>query len=476
MAYRPAREHETSYIADTRFGELEAIYAGAPIGIAVLDRNLRFLRVNEVVARINEIPVEAHIGKHLVELFPDSAALVGPRLRRVVETGEPFIDLEVRASAPGNRAVEKIGRETALPVRGPDGEVEAIVVLISDVTDRVHAEEARRHVEAQLDLALKAADMGILEHGRDWSTMVFDDRLCDLFELPRGTVGEPLEAAIRERMEPDDLLRIASRCADVTASGGLVNEEFSVHLPEGGTRWFYVRARNEAEGREAEPRLIGVVHDITERKEREEALVAASASKSLLLDELEHRVKNILQMVTSLLNLQSARTRNEETREALNDAASRVVAIAAAYRRLARAEISGLVELEPMLAEIVAGVRTGVGAPESIRQDVRLASALVPGSTALHVGLLVNELLTNAYKHAFVGRAGGTIRLSSKVEDGVLVIEMSDDGVGMPSALGNGLGRMLTRAIAETIQARLVPLDMAEGTGHRIEVPLPAPT
>lgn len=79
-----------------------------------------------------------------------------------------------------------------------------------------------------------------------------------------------------------------------------------------------------------------VIYCVTRHMTPEDTLAATAHEKALLFDELEHRVRNILQMVTSLLNLQAARSSNEETRAALSDASSRVVAIAAAYRRLSR--------------------------------------------------------------------------------------------------------------------------------------------
>jgi two-component sensor histidine kinase len=204
----------------------------------------------------------------------------------------------------------------------------------------------------------------------------------------------------------------------------------------------------------------------------EEALAAATHEKALLFDELEHRVRNILQMVTSLLNLQAARSSNEETRAALSDASSRVVAIAAAYRRLARTNHGSLVEIAPALSEIADAVRTAAGSPPHIQQTTHFDELVARGATVMHLGLLVNELLTNAYKHAFKGRKTGTIHLSGRKQGTDIVIEITDDGIGEVASHDNGLGNLLVSAFAATIHAHLEKLPSATGTHHRITVPV----
>jgi len=113
------------------------------------------------------------------------------------------------------------------------------------------------------------------------------------------------------------------------------------------------------------------------------------------------------------------------------------------------------------------------GSPPHIHQTVNIAPVVAPGATVMHLGLLVNELLTNAYKHAFVDSQSGMIHVSGRQAGPSLVIDITDDGVGETVPQDTGMGSLLVSAFAATIHAQLEKLPADQGTHHRITVPLP---
>lgn len=193
------------------------------------------------------------------------------------------------------------------------------------------------------------------------------------------------------------------------------------------------------------------------------------------LREMDHRTKNNFQIVTSLLTLQAGRSRNAEVREALSEATERLKAIAAVYSALAPSS-QGLatVRLQDQLGEICDQIRRGI-LPEAITLETELEPMLVPHETGIAVGIVVNELVTNACKHAFDDR-GGTIRVRA-VRDGdkAARIEVADDGRGFaPAAPGGrkGLGTRLVAAFVTRAGGSSEVRSTPEGTVHRIRVPL----
>ena len=127
--------------------ELEEMYATMPIGLAQLDRELRFLRINERLAEINGLPVAAHLGRTLSEVVPDLAPKVEAAFRRVLETGEPVLDVEVigeTAAAPG---VERAWLESWFPLRDAAGRITGLNVIAQEITERRLA--ARRLGESE---------------------------------------------------------------------------------------------------------------------------------------------------------------------------------------------------------------------------------------------------------------------------------------------------------------------------------------
>ena len=190
------------------------------------------------------------------------------------------------------------------------------------------------------------------------------------------------------------------------------------------------------------------------------------------LREMDHRTKNNFQIVTSLLSLQANRSGSDEVRDALIEAAERLKAVAAVYDALAPSS-QGLasVRLQDQLQEICDQIRRGI-MPDAIALSTELEPILVPHESAVAIGIIVNELVTNACKHAF-GDGGGSIRVKAWRDGGAAVIEVADDGNGfVAGAAKPGLGSRLVTAFLQRLKARSDVRSSPEGTVHRIRVPL----
>jgi two-component sensor histidine kinase len=190
------------------------------------------------------------------------------------------------------------------------------------------------------------------------------------------------------------------------------------------------------------------------------------------LREMDHRTKNNFQIVTSLLTLQANRSPSDEVRDALNEAAERLKAVAAVYDALAPSS-QGLasVRLQDQLQEICDQIRRGI-LPDGIALSTDLEPLLVPHESAVAIGIIVNELVTNACKHAF-GDNGGSIRVKAWRDEAAAVIEVADDGGGFVAGTAKpGLGSRLVTAFLQRLKAKSEVHSSPEGTTHRIRVPL----
>lgn len=190
------------------------------------------------------------------------------------------------------------------------------------------------------------------------------------------------------------------------------------------------------------------------------------------LKEMDHRTKNNFQIVTSLLTLQANRASNAEVKDALNEAAERLKAVAAVYDALAPSSQGlALVRLQDQLQEICDQIRRGI-LPDGIALSTELEPIVVPHESAVAIGIIVNELVTNACKHAF-GPKGGSIRVKASRDEKAAVIEVADDGRGFVAGLARpGLGSRLVTAFLQRLKARSDVQSSPEGTTHRITVPL----
>lgn len=198
-------------------------------------------------------------------------------------------------------------------------------------------------------------------------------------------------------------------------------------------------------------RLVALAEARTGEETEADRLAQALREKDTLLRELQHRVKNNLQMITALIRIEARGVTAGNPDDRLSRLAGRVEALALLYRSLDDAERSTGVDLGAYLGQIATAVMAA-HAREGVRLDLKIDAWPVSIDVAMPAGLVVNELLTNALKHAFHERDGGTISLQSLVDDQGCRVVVSDDGVGLPEGVEwPGAGR-LSALIAESLR------------------------
>ena len=220
------------------------------------------------------------------------------------------------------------------------------------------------------------------------------------------------------------------------------------------------------------PYAIVTAVDVTARREEKRKLAEALAANETLLREVHHRVKNNLQVVSSLLRLQLRKLAPGTARDALQDCEGRVQSIAAFYERLHCEQGEGVDALTYL--RDVARSALDAGAREGVTCEVSGGTFAVHADAAVPCGLIVNELLTNALKHAFPGGRAGRVWVRTAVEGVRVRVEVSDDGVGLgPEALArSSLGLRLVASLANQLGGRLETVAADVGATFRVEFPL----
>lgn len=213
--------------------------------------------------------------------------------------------------------------------------------------------------------------------------------------------------------------------------------------------------------------------------QREVAKNAREREKRLeLLDqarrEIDHRAKNNYQTVLSLVELQAARAEDTATRDALRQVADRIAAISVATEQLAiRGEDLSTVKLRDHLCGLCSQLERGLARGE-VRVECDIPDVVTSADNAIQLAIIVNELVTNALKHAFFDGRKGIVRVHSRVVGSGLELEVSDNGCGMdgrPTAAGGGLGGKLVDSFARHLGAKHDVSSSAKGTTHRLVVP-----
>ncbi len=275
-------------VADERtraLGKLESLLAGAPVGLAFLDRNLRYRRINDALAAINGRPAVEHLGRSMAEMVPDAAPVLEPVLRDVMERGEPVLNLELSRAGPNGEPRSYLA--TFFPVRSPSGETVGVGGIVTDVT-------AARRVEASLQL-VQARMQSVLEHtpapiwikDAEGRIVLANHRLAD-------ALGHRYEDILGRRSE--DLVRPELAAQHRANDDVVVKEHRAIEIeeivpgPDGDRTFLSIKFPLPGD-----PPMIGAIAtEITERKRMEEQLRLAIQARERVLAVVSHDLRNPL--------------------------------------------------------------------------------------------------------------------------------------------------------------------------------------
>lgn len=215
-------------------------------------------------------------------------------------------------------------------------------------------------------------------------------------------------------------------------------------------------------------RLVALVEVSTGETDREE-LARTVQEKDTLLRELQHRVKNNLQMITTLIRLESRKMPTGASGERFDRLAGRIEALALLYQSLSEEDREGPIDLGVYLSQIASTVMRA-HAHEGIRLALQVDSWPVCVDVAMPTGLVVNELMTNALKHAFPDGAHGTITLKSLVDDKGCEVVVSDDGIGLAEGASwpqkGKMGALIVQSLRQNAKASF-QVDSGPGRGTK---------
>ncbi|MFO0727638.1 MAG: histidine kinase dimerization/phosphoacceptor domain -containing protein [Myxococcota bacterium] len=221
--------------------------------------------------------------------------------------------------------------------------------------------------------------------------------------------------------------------------------------------------------------VLSSVANITERKRAERERNDLNAQLKVLLQEVHHRVKNNLQIISSLLNMQIRQVSDQDGRIALEDCRRRVEAIGLIHEKLYQSQDYSRVPFSDYVRGLAENVYEALGATiNQVRLELEIESMSMAVDRAIPCGLLLNELITNAIRHAFPGRRPGLVRVALRRADPTRVeLVVEDDGVGMPEGFdvqkSNSLGMQLVHTLVEQVHA---DLEICHEHGTRFQIRL----
>ena len=327
------------------------------------------------------------------------------------------------------------------------------------------------HVEAVSTLAVIAcSNEPLLFLGADLMVIAASASFCRVFQIdPASVPGRRLsELGAGEWALPQlgSLLK-------ATASGSAQIEAYEIDLVRNGhaPRCLVVNARKLEDGDEDRVRLLLAITDVTlaraEARQKDDLL----REKAVLLQEVQHRVANSLQIIASVLMQSARKVQSEEARGHLRDAHHRVMSIAAVQRHLAASAL-GDVALRPYFLQLCESLAASmIHDPDRLSIAVNVDDSVVDANASVSLGLIITELVINALKHAFVEPKHGKIVVDYRLDGRKWTLSVKDDGVGMPTGEHKakpGLGTGIVEALAKQLRGRIRVADASPGTAFTL--------
>jgi PAS domain S-box-containing protein len=389
----------------------------------------------------------------------------GRPLARAIQTGQVTHNEMLILRRPDGTKLPLLC--SAGPIRNGAGAVIGAVLCWRDVTDIIAAQTALASNEARLRAILQQIPSAIfIVESADGAITFQNDRLGKVLASSTPAIlgaGDHLPgSALHEDGTPYRLEEYPTRRA--FSKGVTIEAEPIIFRRRDGE---ILRLENYAAPvRDAQGHIVaavGVLYDVTARRNREEALREALAARELLLREADHRIKNSLQLICSILTLQRTRLDTPDLRAVLDDAISRVLAVAEAHRALHQSTDLRTVDFGTMLDDLcrhAATLSPAIAFTHDCPTPVDLDT-----ERAIPLGLMVSELLTNAAKYAY-GVEGGPVRLSAISAGGLITITVADRGRGIPggAARGQGIGSKIVASMAKQIGATVATASGPGGT------------
>ena len=341
-----------------------------------------------------------------------------------------------------------------------------------DITERKRVEEALQQERTFTDAVLDSVPGLLYMYDEEWRLRRWNKN----HETFTGYTAEELygmHVLDWFKHDPKDEAEIKAG-VEKAFTEGHATAEASLMMKSGSKIPYYFTATLlEIQGRKY---FTGIGIDISERKRAEDALGNALREKDALLQELQHRMKNSLAMITGIIELEAVRTDNAGEKTVLNNLKGRIDSLTNLYALLFQTNMVTEVALDEYIQSIVSSLTaTYVDGMSTIRIDRQCDPLTVSVKNATAWGLIVNELLTNALKYAFPGDGSGVIRISLKMADSEASLSVSDNGAGPPpdfnidhpAGFGLLLVNMLTRQLGGA-------LSFTRGTENVFTVRAPA--
>ena len=433
----------------------------SPISIMAFDENGYVTFVNswhlEVFAR-GKLDADFFLGNRITELPGLVSAGVDKEIGKLLEGDHFFMEeVHIPRFAAGHEGWQSI---RGVPIIR-DGKPSGGILIREDITEQHLARKALADSEERYRLMAENVSDVLWRLDKDLNPLYYSPSIKNLI----GYTPEEAMATPREkRHTPEGLEIFASHAAEIKSliEAGEYNKiarrlELSHLHKDGRTIWTEVELRAVTNEYGDFSHIIGVSRDITERRKAEIQVRESLAEKEVLLQEIHHRVKNNLQVITSLLDMTARRSDSREVASVLNEMQAKVQAMSLIHAMIYRGESLNRIDFSKYLKSLYAELSAMYSEKaKQIEPVFHLEEVEIPLNQAVPCALVLNEILSNVFRHAFPDEMSGQVEISLEKQGEQVLIRIKDEGIGLPDTVDPEKTRTMgLKLIREIIRMQL---------------------
>lgn len=382
-----------------------------------------------------------------IALFPeDEQAVISDHIQKIIQNGTPKTQFETIALHKGGDQIDVKIHASAL--KDDDDKLRTLVAFIENIT-------LEKRIEQLFQTTEHMAQIGGWEYNPHSNDLYWTDQVYRIHEVPLD-----VEVSVEDAFDfylPEDKQRIVELFESVMNEHSDYDTEFRIKTGKGNIKW--VRAMGRPVLRNGKLlKIVGILADIDEQKAKREELNRRAEEKEVLLAEIHHRVKNNLAIISGLLELKSMEMDSEELVDVLKQSQLRIQSMAMIHEALYEANDFSSLNFSRFLENLIRTIQnvqggknkqieTAIHCDETIKMDV---------NQAIPCGLIINEAVTNAYKHAFAPQEEGTIEVAIETSsEDEISVTINDNGVGFPDDFIKGKAKSLGARMIRQLTTQL---------------------
>lgn len=450
-----------------------AIYSQAYVGIALVDKeNEKFEQVNQRLCDILGFTMEELQSKSIEDLRIKGDLSRLPTGKDFIRRGfERIFDEQRYRNAAGEEVIFNI---TISLIKDENGQPLFFVYIYEDITPKRKAEEQIRIQAAKLNAVFESSSHMIWTMDREYKLTAFNNNqikwLREVYGL-KPYIGMPMMSGAM--ISTEEYNSFWKSKADMAFAGETLKFETLFESKKGIKYWREIYLNPIRNERDEVVEISCIAHDITDQKQAEENIRQSLKEKEVLLKEVHHRVKNNLQVISSILNLQSSYVKDKKSLDLLLESQNRIKSMAFVHESLYQTKDFSNINFSSYVENITSNLVHSYSNPDNPpKLNLDLDPIQLNLDTAIPCGLIINELISNALKYAFRDKKGGQLDVSVKTNGKSIRIIIADNGKGFPANVDfrntESLGLQLVVTLVDQINGK-IELETKKGAKFTID-------